>query len=91
MSGFGRRIDGPLGRRNAPRKEVTLLGSATSMDGSRSVCIEDLSPTGAKLCGRGLPRAGEEIMVRIDQLYLFGRVAWDYQDHRGIRLEVEHA
>ena len=84
MSGFGRRLDGPRGRRRAAREGVAYLGSAVSLDGSTSVLVEDLSSSGARVRGRGLPATGKQILIRTDRLSLFGRVAWAHDDHRGI-------
>ena len=43
MSSFGKRADGPGGRRSAVRREVAIIGSAMTLSGSRSVFVEDLS------------------------------------------------
>ena len=48
MSGFGKRVDGPRGRRRIERQDVRLVGTATSLNDTRSVLVEDVSWTGAK-------------------------------------------
>jgi hypothetical protein len=88
MSSFGKRVDGPGGRRRTNRNSVRLLGSATTLQGSRSVLVEDLCPTGAKLTGRGLPPTGKEVLVRAGNLKAFGRVAWVESDQCGVVFET---
>jgi hypothetical protein len=88
MSGFGKRIDVPGGRRRAKREEVRILGSAISLDGSKSVIVEDLCPSGAKIVGRGLPQPGHDVVIRAGSLDAFGHVAWADQDNRGIIFEI---
>ena len=41
MSAFGKRIDGPAGRRRAPPRQVSVLGSAVTINGAKSVIVED--------------------------------------------------
>jgi hypothetical protein len=87
MSGFGKRVDGPQGRRRSTREAVTLIGTAISRERGGSVLVEDLSLDGAKISGRVLPSPGEEILLQTDNLSLFGRIAWAQEDYRGIHFE----
>ena len=84
MSSFGKRIDGPGGRRRIRRKPVSIHGSAATMEGSRCVLIEDLCLTGARVRGRELPAEGNEILLRSGDRAILGRVAWERGDRRGI-------
>lgn len=84
MASFGKRVDGPGGRRRIRRKPVSIPGSASSMDGSSCIIIEDLCLTGAKVLGRDLPVEGSEILVRSGDRAVLGRVAWAREDRRGI-------
>jgi hypothetical protein len=84
MSGFGKRVDVPGGRRRVTRREVAILGSAMTLEGSKSVVVEDLGPSGARLVGRHLPPPGQEILLRTGELAILGRVAWARHDHRGV-------
>lgn len=84
MSSFGKRIDGPAGRRRISRRQVGVLGSAVTINGAKSVIVEDICPTGARLVGRNLPDAGDEILLRTSNLAVLGRIAWAKQDERGI-------
>ena len=84
MANFGRRVDGPGGRRRIRRKTVSIPGSASTMDESRCILIEDLSFTGARVRGRELPAKGSEILLRSGDRTILGRVAWERGDHRGL-------
>jgi hypothetical protein len=84
MSSFGKRIDGPGGRRRIRRKPVSIHGSAATMEGSRCVLIEDLCLTGARVRGLELPAEGNEILLRSGDRAILGRVAWERGDRRGI-------
>ena len=84
MSAFGKRIDGPAGRRRAPRRQLSVLGSAVTMNGAKSVIVEDLCPKGARLIGRDLPEPGKEVLLRTSDLAVLGRIAWARRDERGL-------
>ena len=84
MSGFGKRVDVPGGRRRVKRRQVAILGSAMTLDGSQSVIVEDLSAQGARLVGRRLPPPGKEIMLRAGKHSVLGRIAWADRDRRGL-------
>lgn len=84
MRTFGRRVDGPGGRRQAARQKVNLAGTAMSLDGSNSVALENISSSGAKLLGRCLPKTGKEILIRTDDFCFFGCVAWANDHSYGI-------
>lgn len=84
MSSFGKRVDVPGGRRRVTRRQVAILGSAMTLEGSKSVVVEDLGPTGAKLIGRKLPPPGNDILLRTAEHAILGRIAWADNDHRGI-------
>jgi hypothetical protein len=88
MSNFGRRIDGPTGRRRARREEVVLAGSALTLGASRAVVVTDVSPAGAKLLGRKLPQAGTDVLLTVGSVELFGEIAWLGRDECGISFEA---
>lgn len=91
MSCFGKRVDVPGGQRRAERQPVCLLGSAVAICGSKSILVEDLCATGAKLLGRGLPPAGANLIILADRLDAFGRIIWASGDHRGVVFEAVEA
>jgi hypothetical protein len=86
MSTFGKRVDG-AGRRRAMREKVLLAGSARTVSSSRSVVVTDVSPTGAKLLGRELPRKSANVLVSVGNVDLFATVAWSGGDSCGIAFE----
>jgi hypothetical protein len=87
VSSFGKRIDGPYGRRGSVRRPVAVPGSIATIDGSKAVLVQDLSPGGAKLIGRHLPAPGEEVLLRTSELAVLGRVTWAVEDRRGLVFE----
>lgn len=84
---FGKRLDGPAGRRWLKRRKVGISGFAVFAGDSRSVLIQDLSISGAKLFGRDLPPTGTDLKLKVGDRSVHGRVAWDAGDHRGIRVD----
>lgn len=87
MSNFGRRVDGPAGRRRAQREAVVLAGSALTLGASRAVVVTDVSPTGAKLLGRVLPPQGSDVLLTVGTAELFGEIVWVARDECGIAFE----
>jgi 3-oxoacyl-[acyl-carrier-protein] synthase III len=84
LASFGKRVDGPGGRRWLRRKWVRTAASAVFGDGATAVLIENLSLTGARLRGFGLPMLGTDLEVIVGERSLSGRVAWAAGDQRGI-------
>jgi hypothetical protein len=84
MASFGKRVDRPGGRRRIRRKPVSIAASALGIDGARSIIIEDLCLSGARVTGRGLPSEGSEILLRSAKGSILGRVAWAAEDRCGI-------
>ena len=84
MASFGKRVDGPGGRRWLRRKWVRTAASAVFGDGATAVLIENMSLTGARLRGFGLPMLGTDVELIVGERSLSGRVAWAAGDQRGI-------
>jgi len=87
MSSFGKKVAAAASRRSAVRRKVGLVGSVVTLDGAKSVFVEDLCPDGARLLGRHLPGPGEEILLRTSDLALLGRISWARRDVRGVAFE----
>ena len=87
MPSFGKRIDGPEGRRRNVRQTVVLAASAVTLDRSRSVLVEDVSAQGAKLRGCDLPGSGAQILFRIGSDHVMASVAWRRRDECGITFD----
>ena len=87
MSSVVRSLGGPADRRATARRSAGLLGSAITLDGAKSVIVEDLCSRGAKIVGRVLPGAGKEILLRTTYKMVLGRIAWAKDDFRGVMFE----
>lgn len=83
---FGKR-EGPPCRRQSPREEVALAGSALSVTRSRSIVVQDISELGAALVGRDLPPAGDDVLMVVGPHDAMGRVVWQAKDKCGIRFD----
>ena len=84
---FGKRIDGPAGRRRVLREEVILAGSARSLKSSRPVVVVDVSATGAKLQGRDFASLDREVLISVGGMDLFAQVAWTTLRECGVTFE----
>lgn len=87
MASFGKRVDGPGGRRWLRRKRVGTAASAIFGGDATAVLIENLSLTGARMRGFGLPLLGTDVELKVGERSLFGRVAWAAGDERGISFD----
>jgi hypothetical protein len=87
MPSFGRRVDGPAGRRRTIREEVVLAASAQSLRSSRPVVVSDVSPTGAKLVGRNLVSLDPEVLISVGEIGVFANVAWVVRDECGVTFD----
>ena len=74
-------------RRRSPREAVMLAGSAMSVTRSRSVMIADISVSGARLGGRDLPAAGDDLLMVVGSQDRMGTVMWRSGDHCGVRVD----
>lgn len=81
---FGKRIDGPKGRRRAKREPVTLAAAALTLEGSHSVMIEDVAPTGARLRSHRGGREGQQLLIRAGEIKVLASVIWSARDECGI-------
>jgi len=86
MSSFGKRVDGPGGRRWLQRKRVGIAASVVSCGRSASVLIEDLSLTGARLSGRDL-LPGMMVLLKVGNRQLTGQTAWASGGQSGLRFD----
>ena len=71
---FGKSSGG--GRRAAPREAAPLLAVYTTVTSSHSALLVDVSSTGARLRTPDLPEEGDELLVTVDKVKIFGSVAW---------------
>ena len=85
MTVFGKRNGG--GRRSASRSAGPLIAVFTTLKGSNSAVLADISATGARLRGARLPDMGEELLLSIDAVRAFGSVIWSEADECGIAFD----
>jgi hypothetical protein len=85
MSKFGKCEGG--GRRSALRSRAPLTAVVTTVVGSQSAFLLDVSATGARLRGTDLPVTGEDLFVSVDRVIVFGTVVWVDDDERGVAFE----
>ncbi len=87
LASFGKRVDGPSGRRWLRRKRVGISGLAEFDDWSAPVLVQDLSLTGAKLLGPDLPSRRIDFSLKVGERSLRGEIRWAVGDHRGVSFE----
>ena len=85
MGTFGKCKGG--GRRSASRTKAPLIAIVTTLKGSHSAVVVDVSSTGARLRGTDLPNEGEEMFVTIDHVIAFGTVAWARDGELGLAFD----
>jgi hypothetical protein len=88
MSRLEHKFAFPTDRRRAARRPVFVAGSAVTIHGSKSVVVENVSSTGAKIRGRDLPGRGKQILIWMEGLDVLGSVAWTKSDECGVRFDV---
>ena len=86
-TGFGKRRDGPTGRRGALRERMNLPVSLYSVDQSRVSLLVDVSLIGCRLHGMGLPEVGQDVLLKGGDVELFGRIVWKGDGERGVKFD----
>jgi hypothetical protein len=59
----------------------------TTLAGSRSAVLADVSSTGARVRATDLPAMGEALVINIERVQAFGSVAWSDSEECGIVFE----
>ena len=85
MRMFGRSNGG--GRRHAPREELPIPATISSLHEPREATIVDLSAPGARLQGPRLPAEGSPVSIWMETVRVFGLVAWVRGDQCGIEFD----
>lgn len=88
MSRFVDQFRVPLERRRSARRPIFVAGSAVTIHGSKSVVVENLSASGARIRGRGLPAPGKQILIWMEGLDVLGCVAWARSEECGVRFDA---
>jgi hypothetical protein len=84
MASFGKRVDGPGGRRRIRRRLVSIPAIGSGGDESRYLIIEDMCLSGVRVVGCELPAEGSKILLRSGERAIAGRIVWALDDRRGI-------
>ena len=87
MSEFGKRFDGPGGRRTAAREPILLSASLHSFGCTRTIILNDVSRTGAQLRVREPIDCGETVWIKVPPATIFGEVVWAEEDRCGIQFD----
>jgi hypothetical protein len=74
-------------RRISAREAVMLAGSAMAVTRSRSVVLSDISHSGARIGGRDLPPAGDEVLMIAGSVDTMAKVMWRHADQCGVRFD----
>jgi PilZ domain len=85
MGTFGKCKGG--GRRLSGRTAAPLMAVVTTLKESKSAVLKDVSATGARVCGHGLPAVGGELFLTIEQIVAFGKVVRAEDNERGIAFD----
>lgn len=75
------------GRRSEPRAYLLLPAATEALSGHSHVTLLDVSRTGARVEGRGLPEVGRDIVLKCGGVEAFGSVAWSASGRCGLHFE----
>ena len=84
MAAFGKRLDGPGGRRRAKRAPILMAAALHTVGSSRTVTITDVSTSGARLSSPLPLEAGQHVWLKIPSADVFARVQWLEGDAYGL-------
>jgi hypothetical protein len=71
---FGTRRQERVERRRSKRDKLAIAMSLYSIAQSRVVSMVDVSQSGARIAGHNLPQAGKDVLLKIDDVELFGTI-----------------
>lgn len=86
LGNFGKRGGG--GRRRSKREPTPMYAVVQTAGSYHSAVVVDISVTGVRIAGEGLPATGSLTAVKIDKLRAFGEVVWRAADECGINFDV---
>ena len=87
VTAFGKRLDGPGGRRRAKRAPILMAAALHTVGASRTVTIIDVSTTGARLRSSLALETGQHVWLKIPATDAFARVQWADGDIYGVRFD----
>lgn len=88
MTAFGKRLDGPGGRRAAARAPVLMSAAMHAVGTSHTVSLVDVSTTGAKLRIHAPLEIGKEVWLKAPPADMFGTVVWIDGEECGVEFEM---
>lgn len=88
MTDFGKRMDGPGGRRTAPRAPAFKAAGIMTLDRSQCGYLIDVSATGAKLDGGGALSIGADIWLKTDKVDILATVVWSGRNSCGVHFDT---
>jgi hypothetical protein len=88
MTAFGKRPDGPGGRRAVSRSPVLMSAALHTVGASHGVSVLDVSQLGLQLRSRLPLRVGQEIWLKLPHQDVFGTIAWVEQDLYGLQFDA---
>lgn len=87
MTNFGKRLDGPGGRRAASRKPAFTATGVMTLDRSQVGYLLDVSATGAKLDGGCSLSIGQNIWLKSGNIDVLAHVVWSDLDTCGVHFD----
>lgn len=87
MAAFGKRLDGPGGRRASERESVLLSAAMLAIGASRTAVVLDVSQTGLRIEVNAPLKVGQEIWLKVFPFDIFGTVAWTDGRICGVKLD----
>jgi hypothetical protein len=84
---FGKRLDGPGGRRSADREPTLLSAAMLAIGASRTAMVLDVSQTGLRIEVNAQLRVGQDVWLKVHPYDVFGTVAWVEGNLCGVRLD----
>ena len=88
MAAFGKRLDGPGGRRASARAPVLMSAAMHAVGTSQTVSLVDVSRTGAQLRIHAPLEIGKEVWLKAPPADMFGTIVWVDGDHCGVAFET---
>jgi hypothetical protein len=86
MRAFGRSNGG--GRRSASRALAPLPAVFMTIARTDTAAVIDISCSGVRLRGRGFPSRCDEMELKVEEVRVFGIVAWAEDDECGVAFEA---
>jgi hypothetical protein len=75
------------GRRSDPRAYILFGASVEALNGKTPIVLLDVSRSGARLEGAGLPEVGKDIILQCGAIDTFGTIVWAAGKRRGMHFD----